>query len=258
MHGLTATRRYVVHGSRVLERSGMRVVAYDARGHGHSAPALEPGAYEYELLAGDLQAVLEELELRSALLVGVSMGAHTALRFALEHPRRVHALCLITPAYDPAQRTGPDAMAHWDALASGLRAGGVEGFIRAYDLATVPAAWRATVEKALRQRLAAHAHPEAVADALEAVPRSRPFADLQELARVTVPAVVVGSRDELDPGHPLALAERYAHAIPRARLLVEDAGTPLAWRGGAVSQAILALARSAGQAGSAPSAGGHT
>jgi len=39
LHGLSATRRYVVMGSRTLERSGQQVIAYDARGHGHSAPA---------------------------------------------------------------------------------------------------------------------------------------------------------------------------------------------------------------------------
>ena len=39
LHGLTATRRYVVMGSRALERSGHRVVLYDARGHGRSSPA---------------------------------------------------------------------------------------------------------------------------------------------------------------------------------------------------------------------------
>ena len=38
-HGLTASRRYVVHGSRVLERAGHRVITYDARGHGESDPA---------------------------------------------------------------------------------------------------------------------------------------------------------------------------------------------------------------------------
>ena len=38
LHGLTATRRYVVMGSRALERSGHRVIAYDARGHGRSSP----------------------------------------------------------------------------------------------------------------------------------------------------------------------------------------------------------------------------
>src|SRR3954449_13076692 len=38
LHGLTANRRYVVMGSRALERSGHRVVAYDARGHGRWRP----------------------------------------------------------------------------------------------------------------------------------------------------------------------------------------------------------------------------
>src|SRR5439155_18871107 len=175
MHGLTATRRYVVMGSQLLQRSGLRVVAYDARGHGSSAPAADPRAYGYELLASDLRAVLNGLGLERAVLACASMGAHTALRCALEHPARVRALCLITPAFDPAAVTGPGTFAAWDALARGLRTGGVEGFVRAYALDAVPPAWRDTVEKVLRQRLAAHEHPEAVADALEVVPRSRPF-----------------------------------------------------------------------------------
>jgi len=32
LHGLTATRRYVVHGSVALPRRGYRMVSYDARG----------------------------------------------------------------------------------------------------------------------------------------------------------------------------------------------------------------------------------
>jgi pimeloyl-ACP methyl ester carboxylesterase len=245
MHGLTATRRYVVMGSRLLQRSGLRVVAYDARGHGSSAPASDPRAYGYELLACDLRAVLDGLGLERAVLAGASMGAHTAVRFALAHPERVRALCLITPAYDPAAREGPETFAAWDALARGLRTGGVEGFVRAYDLAAVPAAWRKTVEKVLRQRLAAHEHPDAVADALEAVPRSRSFQTMDELAGIAAPTVLVASRDEADPGHPLALAERYARAIPRGQLVVEEDGSPIAWRGGALSGVILELARGA-------------
>ena len=38
-HGITATRRYVVHGSRLLERAGRLLISYDARGHGESDPA---------------------------------------------------------------------------------------------------------------------------------------------------------------------------------------------------------------------------
>ena len=75
----------------------------------------------------------------------------------------------------------------------------VEGFVAAYDLASVPPAWRETVERVLRQRLTAHRHPEAVADALVSVPRSRPFEDWSELALIRVPTLVVGSRDEADP-----------------------------------------------------------
>jgi pimeloyl-ACP methyl ester carboxylesterase len=245
LHGLTATRRYVVMGSRLLERSGHRVVAYDARGHGRSTPAPERTAYGYEYLAADLRTVLDTLGLERVILAGASMGAHTAARFALTDPERVRALCLITPSYYPRLPAGADAFAGWDALAEGLRNGGVEGFARAYDLEAVPEAWRDTVEKVLRQRLALHEHPRAVADALEAVPRSRPFEEMAELKGIASPTVVVASRDEADPGHPLAIAERYVATITAARLVVEREGSPIAWQGGRVSRVLAELAEAA-------------
>ena len=245
LHGLTATHRYVVMGSRRLERSGHRVVAYDARGHGRSSPAPDPGSYGYELLAGDLEAVLDRLGLGRAIIAGASMGAHTAVRLALTRPDRVAGLVLITPSFDPSLPRDEQSLARWDALAHGLREGGVEGFVRAYELAAVPPAWRETVEKVLRQRLAAHEHPLAVADALESVPRSRPFEQLEELLGIGAPSVVVASRDEADPGHPLAVGERYAQAIPGARLVVEQQGpparSPIAWQGGQLSGVIAEL-----------------
>src|SRR5207237_8542506 len=101
LHGLTAPRRYVVMGSRALERSGHRVIAYDARGHGQSSPAPAPAAYGYEALVGDLEAVLDTLAVERAVLAGASMGAHTLLSFALRAPARVGGLVVITPAFDP-------------------------------------------------------------------------------------------------------------------------------------------------------------
>jgi pimeloyl-ACP methyl ester carboxylesterase len=249
LHGLTATRRYVLMGSRLLERSGYEVVAYDARGHGRSAPADEPSAYGYEHLASDLVAVLDGLGLERAILAGASMGAHTALRVALAAPERVTALALITPAYEPSAAPDAQARASWQALAEGLRHGGVEGFVRAYDFGAVPERWRETVERVIRQRLSAHEHPQAVADALEVVPGSRPFATMGELAAVQVPAIVVGSRDEADPGHALAIAERYASALPGARLVVEaQDSSPIAWQGGQLSRLLAELAQRAGAA----------
>jgi pimeloyl-ACP methyl ester carboxylesterase len=245
LHGLTATRRYVVMGSRALERSGHRVIAYDARGHGRSSPAPDPLAYGYEQLSGDLGAVLDAAGVERAVVAGASMGAHTALRFALQHPERVAALGLITPAFDPGSPAGEGELARWDALSSGLREGGVEGFVRAYDLDAVPERWRETVGRVLRQRLALHEHPEALADALRAVPRSRPFEALGQLASIAVPTLVVASRDEADPGHPLAVGELYARTIPGARLAVEEEGpparSPIAWQGGALSRLLAEL-----------------
>ena len=233
LHGLTATRRYVVMGSKNLERGGHRVVMYDARGHGRSDPA---GAYGYGELADDLLAVLDDRGIDRAVLAGASMGAHTLIRFALEHPDRALALVLITPAFDP--ETDED-YARWDALSRGLREGGVDGFIEAYGEPDVPESFRDTVKTVLRQRLSAHEHPEAVADALEQVPRSRPFESWDALGDLDLPVTVVASRDEADPGHPYAIGERFAEAIPGARLLSEEPGkSPLAWQGGQLSRVI--------------------
>jgi pimeloyl-ACP methyl ester carboxylesterase len=244
LHGLTATRRYVVMGSNLLGRGGNRVVAYDARGHGRSSRAPEPGAYGYAELAGDLRAVLDALEIERAVLAGASMGAHTLLRLALEAPEHVRGLVAITPAYDPVAHGDAVSLARWDALAEGLRSRGIDGFVAAYRVdQEVPAGWRDTVRTVLRQRMAEHADLAAVADALQAVPRSRPFESLDELHALAVPAAVVASRDEADPGHPLATGEAYAAAIPGARLLVEEPGkSPLAWQGAQLSRVIAEVA----------------
>jgi pimeloyl-ACP methyl ester carboxylesterase len=238
LHGLTATRRYVVMGSKNLERGGHRVLAYDARGHGRSGPAPE---YGYDALAADLLAVLDDRGIDRAVLAGASMGAHTLIRFALDHPERAAALVVTTPAFDPDE--SDRGLERWDALARGLREGGVDGFIAAYGEPRVPEQFRDTVRTVLRQRLSAHEHPEAVADALSAVPRSDPFGTWDDLARLDLPVTVVASRDEADPGHPYAVGERYAGTIPGARLVSEEPGkSPLAWQGGQLSRVIAEAA----------------
>ncbi|MDQ3631658.1 MAG: alpha/beta hydrolase [Actinomycetota bacterium] len=236
LHGLTATHRYVVMGSKALERAGHRVIAYDARGHGASTPA---DGYTYPELAADLRALLDRHGLERAVLAGASMGAHTALRLALDAPRRVAGLVVITPAAHPG---APPGLERWDRLAEGLRTGGVDGFVAAYGLDAVPERWRATTEKVFRQRLGQHRHPEAVADALQQVPRSQPYT-LDELRTIACPTVVVADRDDADPGHPLWIGEAYAELIPGASLVVEEDGkSPLAWQGGQLSRVITELA----------------
>jgi hypothetical protein len=155
----------------------------------------------------------------------------------------VAGLVVITPAYDPEGNDDPDRLARWDALADGLERGGIEGFIAAYGRPDVPEAWQETVLKVTRQRLSQHQHPQAVADALRAVPRSRPFGALDELGAISVPVVVVASADQPDPGHPQAVGEAYAEAIPGARLVLDEPGrSPIAWQGSQLSKLIAELA----------------
>lgn len=237
LHGLSATRRNVVQGSRGLVRGGYRQVAYDARGHGRSSPA---PSYTYPDLVADLEAVLRDRELERAVLIGSSMGAATAMAFALESPERVPALVQITPAF----RGEAAEESRWDGLADALEQGGIAAFVEANDPDSLPERWRESVRTAVGQRMERHEHLDAVATALREVPRSLPWTGMDALERLEVPTLVVGSRDETDPLHPLATAEEYARLLPHGELVVEDEGqTPLAWQGGRLSEAIAGFLR---------------
>lgn len=78
-----------------------RVVVPDNRGHGASDPA---DAYSPKLFAEDAAALLEHLNITSAIVVGHSMGTLTGSALAVEHPDLVDALVLVDPVYNsPAE-----------------------------------------------------------------------------------------------------------------------------------------------------------
>jgi pimeloyl-ACP methyl ester carboxylesterase len=236
LHGLSATRRNVVQGSRHLIRRGYRLIAYDARGHGGSDPAPR---YEYADLVGDLEAVLAHFGIDRAALVGSSMGAATAMAFALEHPERVPALVQITPAYNGYARTGNVDSDTWERMAAELERGGVEAFVEVAQPDGIPERWREVAREATRQRMERHEHPEAVARALREVPHSVAWEGLEPLERLDLPVLIVGSRDQADWLHPLSVAQEYASRLPQAELVVEDEGqSPVAWQGARLSGVI--------------------
>lgn len=241
-HGITATRRYVVHGSRALERAGHRVTTYDARGHGESDPAPTDQGYGYPELVGDLEEVVAAtIGEEPFLLAGHSMGAHTAVSYALRHRERLAGLVVIGPTY--VGEISSSTLAYWDGLATALEDGGVDGFVDYIDRnqQTDPA-WRDSVLRFTRERVLRHRHPEALVEALRQVPRSRPFESIAELESLQVPTLVVASNDDADPGHPRQAAEAYAGRLPRATLIAEGAGeSPLAWQGGKLSREIAAF-----------------
>jgi pimeloyl-ACP methyl ester carboxylesterase len=236
LHGLSATRRNVVQGSRHLIKRGYRLIAYDARGHGASSPG---GSYDYAELVADLEAVLEHLGIERTALVGSSMGAATAMAFTLEHPERVAALVQITPAYTGYARTGDVDGDSWERMASELERGGVDAFVEIAQPEGLPERWREIAREATRQRMERHADPAAVAAALRQVPRSVAWKGLDVLCDLEVPVLIVGSRDEADALHPLGVAQEYDRRLPRSELVVEDKGkSPLAWQGARLSGEI--------------------
>jgi 3-oxoadipate enol-lactonase len=240
LHGITATRRYVLHGSLALARRGYRQLSYDARGHGESSPAPGGSGYGYGELSADLGALIaSRVADARPVLVGHSMGCHTAAAYALEHADEVAAVVLEGPVTLGLPAT-EESLAYWDALADGLRDGGVEGFMQAYERSLeVDPSWTDTVLRITRERMERHRHPDALTQALREVPRSLPFEGLAELETLDVPALVVASHDDADPAHPYAIAEEWAERLPRGRLVSEQTGeSPLAWQGGRLSRVI--------------------
>lgn len=238
LHGLSATRRYVLHGSTALLREGYRLIAYDSRGHGESSP--DPsGRYDYASLVDDAVRVMDDRQVHRAAVVGMSMGSAVGAALALAHPDRVRALVAITPAHLGHPSRDPE---RWERLAHGLEEGGAEGFVQAYGEPGVDPATLDLMRTVMRQRMSRHRYPGAVAACLRLTTTDAAFGGEDALRDIRCPALVVGSQDRLDPEHPLRTARRWADLIPGARFVVEGEGeSPLAWRGGSLSRVIGAF-----------------
>jgi pimeloyl-ACP methyl ester carboxylesterase len=190
VHGFTSNRvenwrRLGWYGA--FERKRIRTIALDVRGHGESAKPHDPGAYGRDAMAGDILALMDHLDVGRAHLMGYSMGARLALAAALKAPGRFATLTLGgigEKLFEPRTVAGnPMAEAMEDADPENIQEPMLKSFRRFAD---------AQGEDRL---------------ALAALTRAKdvPFAK-EELARLTVPVLVVaGARDELagDPG-PLA------------------------------------------------------
>lgn len=77
--------------------ASLRLVRYDARGHGASAPSSGPQHHTWPQLARDMLAVADGAGAGTFIAGGWSMGAATALHAALQAPERVQGLVLMLP-----------------------------------------------------------------------------------------------------------------------------------------------------------------
>jgi 3-oxoadipate enol-lactonase len=186
-----------------------RVVRYDARGHGSTA--VPGGPYELGDLGGDLLALLDELGIARAHVVGLSLGAMVGLWLAAHAPDRVDRLvaCSVT-----ARPPRPEA---WRKRAAAVRAGGTQAVV---DL--VVERWGyvdrapAVREQVVRMLLATPA--EGYAGSCEAIAIMNLEPDLPS---VQAPTLLISG--EKDPAAPPATNAAMAAAMPDARVSVVDA-----------------------------------
>jgi pimeloyl-ACP methyl ester carboxylesterase len=76
-------------------RDDHRLILIDARGHGQSEAPRDPAQYRPELMAGDVTAVLDALEIPAAHFLGASMGAAIGFQLARRAPQRCTSLVLL-------------------------------------------------------------------------------------------------------------------------------------------------------------------
>lgn len=198
-----------------LEELGdaFRCIAWDMPGYGDSAPIVP---LTFPAIADAAVALLDELDVARADVIGLSFGGQQALHLALRHPERVGRLVLA----DTSARFGADGtdVDEWQRLR-----------LDPLDAGITPAEMAADVIDAItapgfggreRERtLAAFARVPAAGlrAAVHCLPTHDVVARLGDIVAPTL--VIVG---ELDEETPVAYAETLAEGIPDAELRVID------------------------------------
>jgi pimeloyl-ACP methyl ester carboxylesterase len=77
-----------------LKKNGRRVIAFDNRGHGDSSKLYDPAAYEIGIMAGDISALMDHLNIERADVMGYSLGSRMTAVLALREPQRLRSAIL--------------------------------------------------------------------------------------------------------------------------------------------------------------------
>ncbi len=180
-----------------LTRAGRRVIALDNRGHGASTKLYDPAAYHTGLMAEDVRALLDHLDLRRADVMGYSLGARITALLAIAHSDRVRAAILGGIGIHLVEGAGLPPQTIAQALEAPSRADVIDETGRTF---------RAFAEQT-RSDLRALA---------ACIRGSRQTLSRDEMERLAMPVLVAaGSKDEI-AGSP----ERLAALVPSGQALV--------------------------------------
>jgi pimeloyl-ACP methyl ester carboxylesterase len=212
-HGVGSSARFVATafaGSVVA--AGCRLVAYDLRGHGGSLTAPDVADHHLDVHVADLAAVVAAVAggdpAGPAVVGGISLGGHAAVRLVASGAVAPGAVLACLPAWTGRATPGEGPHA---AVAAQVDAVGIAGILAQLRGDLALAGW---LRRTLVTDYARH-DPASLAAALRALDGG--VAPMEaELAALAVPLAVVAWPD--DPGHPLAVAERWVALAPRAAL----------------------------------------
>ena len=191
-----------------------RVLAVDARGHGWSSTPTAPFRH-----GDDLAVLLRRLDLGPAALVGLSMGASTALDIAVQHPELVRAVVVVGAGVGDPTFTDPFVLGIFGELARAAQArdgaAWVEAFLR---LGVGPHRALDDVAPGVNRRsreMLEHTLADHVGSGDPVLPTPPP-GTADGLPGLAAPVLaIVGDLDS--PDHN-AMAERVARTVPNGRL----------------------------------------
>lgn len=196
---------------------GVRLVRYDARGHGASEATYRDDDYTWPALSRDLVRLLDAIDVAHAVVGGASMGAATALHVAVTAPERVDALVLVIPPTAWRGRRMQAGMYRTGATL--VSVAGMRPFAAAARAAPPPRVL--TGEMSAVRDAAVHAMAHLDRAVVPHILRGAAASDLPAkavLERVSVPALILAW--EGDPTHPTSTAEELAGLLPGAALHV--------------------------------------
>jgi pimeloyl-ACP methyl ester carboxylesterase len=219
IHGLLMNRRMFDRLGPEMAARGNRVITVDLLGHGRSDRPSDMTQYSMTFFARQIEALLDHLDLKSAVIGGTSLGANVTLELAYLEPKRVKAMMVEMPVLDNALLA---AAVIFTPMMVGLRFGepllkrlaaGARRIPRTNPLLDIGLDW-------LRQD---PAPSEAVLEGLflgSSAPHHQFRIEMQQ------PTLVIGHH--ADPLHPFSDAGMLAEELPDSRLI--EANSILEWR----------------------------
>jgi pimeloyl-ACP methyl ester carboxylesterase len=196
---------------------GHRLLLWDARGHGETSPVGPAEKFNFASFAEDLAALMDRLEIPSAVVGGISMGAGVSTRFAIQYPHRVRGLVLVRPAW--LDQRLPKGLQVFPTVARYLEQFGPEEGCKAFEASAEYRVMRdqsPEAAAALRDQFFADKAVERRAR-LERMPHDAPITDWREIRSLHMPALIIGN--EPDWVHPLAYAVMWTEKLPRGRFV---------------------------------------